>query len=118
MSILLCILLLLFQAKNVTGLRLGTVLQTVAGVLAALTIALEASWLLTFVLFCVFPFFVVIGIAQIKLLQGRSNKNKLLAAESSKTANEAIDSIRTVASLGIEDKFLEIYEDQLRPPFM
>ncbi len=60
----------------------------------------------------------VIGIAQIKLLQGRSNKNKLLAAESSKTANEAIDSIRTVASLGIEDKFLEIYEDQLRPPFM
>ena len=81
-------------------------------------IALEASWLLTIVLFCVFPFFVIMGVAQIKLLQGRSNKNKLLSGESSKTANEAIDNIRTVASLGIEDKFNNIYEQQLRPPFM
>ena len=103
---------------QVTGLRLGTVLQTIAGVIAALVIALEASWLLTFVLFCVFPFFVVIGIAQIKLLQGRSNQNKELTGESSKTANEAIDNIRTVASLGIENDFLTIYEDQLYLPFM
>ena len=101
-----------------TGLRLGTVLQTISGILAALIIALEASWLLTLLLFCVFPFFVLLGIAQIKLLQGRSNKNKQLAGESSKTGNEAIDNIRTVASLGIEEDFLCIYQEQLRPPFM
>ena len=59
-----------------------------------------------------------VGIAQIKLLQGRSAANKLLTAESSKTANEAIDNIRTVASLGIEAEFLEIYEEQLYAPFM
>ena len=80
-------------------------------------IALEASWVLTLVLFCVFPFFIVMGIAQIKLLQGRSNRNKELAAESSKTANEAIDNIRTIAALGLENNFLELYQTQLLPPF-
>lgn len=59
----------------------------------------------------------VMGIAQIKLLQGRSNRNKELAAESSKTANEAIDNIRTIAALGLENEFLELYETQLLPPF-
>ena len=81
-------------------------------------IALQASWLLTLVLFSVFPFFVLVQIAELKFFQGRSNKNKQLIVESSKTANEAVNNIRTVASLGLEDKFNKMYQEQLHPPFM
>ena len=106
--------LLFFQA---TGLRLGTVLQTIAGIITALVIAFEAAWLLTLVLFACFPLLVGVGYLQIRLLKGRSIRNKELTAESGKTANEAIDNIRTVASLGIETKFYDIYNEQLKPPF-
>ena len=104
--------------QQATGLRLGHILQSVASVITALVIALAASWILTFVAFSVLPFLVIAALVQTKLLQGRSNRNKLLTAESAKTANEAIDNIRTVASLGLEDKFIKMYQEQLHPPFM
>ena len=54
---------------------------------------------------------------QVRFLRGRSIKNKELMVESGKTATEAIDNIRTVASLGAEDKFYNRYSELLKPPF-
>lgn len=78
---------------------------------------MEASWILTLVLFCLFPIYTATALIKIKLLGGRSKRNKELGAESAKTANEAIDNIRTVAALGLEREFLELYQNQLLPTF-
>ena len=88
------------------------------GFIAALVIAFEASWLLAIVFFICFPVLFGVGYLQIFLQKGRAIKNKQLFAESGKTAVESIENIRTVVSLGIEDKLHSQYSQQIRPPFM
>jgi ABC-type multidrug transport system fused ATPase/permease subunit len=92
-------------------------MQLMFGFITAVIIAFTASWLLSIVLFACFPFIVAVGFFQIRLLRGRSAKNKELIGESGKIATEVIDNIRTVASLSIEDKFYNQYNDLLKPPF-
>ena len=89
----------------------------VAGLICALVIAFEASWLLSIVLFACFPLLASVGYLQIKLQQGRSAKNKHLMEESGKTSVEVIDQIRTVSSLGMELKFSNQYNELLKAPF-
>ena len=92
-------------------------MQTLFGFGAAVVIAFEASWLLAIVLFACFPVMGCIGYLQIVLQKGRILKSKELFAESGKTAVESIENIRTVVSLGIENKLHAQYADQIRPPF-
>ena len=96
---------------------MSTILQLLAGFLTALVIAFEATWLLAIVLFGCFPILATVGYLQITLLKGRTAKNKQLMEESGKTTTEAIDNIRTVASLGVEERFSRQYHEQLLPPF-
>ena len=93
-------------------------LQLAAGLIVALVIALEANWLLGLILFICFPFLATVSFFQIKILQGRTAKNKELMEECGKTASEAIENIRTVASLGVEERLNTYYEEQLWPPFL
>ena len=104
-------------SPKATGISLGTTLQTVAGLICAMVISFEASWLLSIVLFFCFPLLASVGYLQTKLQQGRSAKNKHLMEESGKTSVEVIDQIRTVSSLGMELKFSERYNELLKPPF-
>lgn len=87
------------------------------GFIAAVIIAFEASWLLAIVLFVCFPALAGVGYIQIALQKGRAIKSKELFAESGKTAVESIENIRTVVSLGIEDKLHARYGQQIEPPF-
>ena len=87
------------------------------GFIAAVVIAFEASWLLAIVLFICFPVLACVGYLQIVLQKGRTVKSKKLFAESGKTAVESIENIRTVVSLGIEDKLHAQYANQIKPPF-
>ena len=100
-----------------TGIRLGTILQTICGLIAAVGIAFSASWELTLVLMVAFPALAIAGYFQIRLLAGRSQKNKKRMEESGKTAVESIDNIRTVAGLGVEPRFFNRYYNLLRGPF-
>ena len=64
-----------------------------------------------------FPVLAVAGYFQIRLLAGRSHKNKKRMEQSGQTAVESIDNIRTVAGLGVEPRFYARYFDLLRSPF-
>lgn len=100
-----------------TGIRLGAVLQTVFGLIAAIIIAFEASWELSFIMIVAFPILGTVAFFQIRLLAGHAKKNKKRLEASGQTAVESIDSIRTVAGLGVEDKFFNKYTDLLAGPF-
>ena len=86
-------------------------------VVVALVISLEASWFFTLVIFTYLPVWIIVNFVEAKLILGRSSQGKTLTAESSRTANEAINNIRTVASLGIEEMLTRIYQEQLYLPF-
>ena len=96
---------------------MGTFLQMVSGFAIAMVVAVEASWLLSIVLFFCFPLLVSVGYFQMKFHQGRSAKNKQLMEESGRTSVEAIDQIRTISSLGMELKVSKRYDELLKPPF-
>ena len=100
-----------------TGLRLGILLQTIFGLLAAILIAFTASWELTLVLMFCFPVLGTFSFLQIRLLAGRTAKNKKKLEESGKTAVESIENVRTIASLGIQKSLVEKYEGLLQYPF-
>ena len=88
-----------------------------AGFTAAVIVALEASWLLAIVSGINFPILFLAGSIQVILLKIGTDKNKQLMEESGRTTSEAINNIRTVASLGMEERFCRHYQEQLIPPF-
>ena len=96
---------------------MGTILQTIFGFIAAVIIAFTASPELSSVLLICFPILAMVGFLQMRLLRGKSEKNKKSLEVSGKTAVESIDNIRTVASLGVETRFYEMYTSQLKGPF-
>lgn len=96
---------------------MGTVMQTIFGLIAALIIAFVASWELSFLMVTAFPILGTVAFFQIRLLAGRAKKNKKRLEKSGQTAVESIDNIRTVAGLGVEERFLRKYYDLLTGPF-
>ena len=87
------------------------------GFITAMTIAFTASWELTFVLIFCFPILGAVGFLQLRLIAGRTAKNKKNLEESGKTAVESIDNVRTVVSLGLEDHLVGKYNGLLQFPF-
>lgn len=103
--------------SQATGIRLGTVMQTIFGLLAAIIIAFTASWELSFLMLLAFPILGTVAFFQIRLLAGRAQKNKRRHEKSGQTAVESIDNIRTVVGLGVEERFCRKYWDLLITPF-
>ena len=102
---------------QVTGIRFGSVIQVVGGLIAALAVGFSSSWELTLVLMFGFPLLFLAGYIQIRLLSGRAQKNKKSIEGSGQIAAESVDNIDTVASLGIEPRFYSRYENLLSGPF-
>lgn len=88
-----------------------------AGFITAITIAFTASWELTLVLIFCFPVLGAVGFLQLRLIAGRTAKNKKKLEESGKTAVESIDNVRTVVSLGLEEHLVAKYYGLLKFPF-
>ena len=112
-----CKLTLHINNTQATGIRLGILLQTIFGFVTAIIIAFIASWELTFVLVFVFPVLASVSYLQLKFIAGRSAKNKKRQESSGQTAVESIENIRTVAGLGVEDRFFDEYVQLLKGPF-
>ena len=65
----------------------------------------------------VFPVIVSMAFLQLRFIGGRSGKNKKRQEASGQTAVESIENIRTVAGLGVEDRFFDKYAQLLKAPF-
>ena len=96
---------------------MGTILQTIFGFIAAVIIAFTASWELSLIVMLCFPVLAMVGFFQLRLLRGRSEKNKRSMETAGQVAVESIDNIRTVAGLGVEERFYRSYISQLWGPF-
>ncbi|KAL7670256.1 hypothetical protein ACOME3_005195 [Neoechinorhynchus agilis] len=102
------------QLRGLTGQRLSILLQSIASVLIATIIALVLSWKLTLVMTTLIPLVLFSG-----LIQGRSmskktparskEKNFSFEEEAGKVSSEALNNIRTIASLRREDAFINRY---------
>ncbi|XVF66026.1 hypothetical protein PTKIN_Ptkin10aG0001300 [Pterospermum kingtungense] len=104
------------SVKRVVGDTLALLVQSTATVVAGLVIAFEANWQLALVILGLIPLIGISGYAQLKSMKGFSADAKKMYEEASQVANEAVGSIRTVASFCAEKKVVQQYEKKCQGP--
>ncbi|KAK9224004.1 hypothetical protein WN944_012453 [Citrus x changshan-huyou] len=102
--------------RSLVGDSLALVVQNIATIAAGLIIAFTANWILAFVILAVSPLMLVQGYTQTKFMKGFSADAKLMYEEASQVANDAVGSIRTVASFCSEEKVMDLYEKKCEGP--
>ncbi|XP_061366245.1 ABC transporter B family member 21 [Gastrolobium bilobum] len=104
------------SVRALVGDALGLLVQNIATALAGLIIAFIASWQLSFIILVLLPLTGISGYFQMKFLAGFSADAKMMYEEASQVANDAVGSIRTVASFCAEEKVMELYRKKCEGP--
>ncbi|XP_021825679.1 ABC transporter B family member 9 isoform X2 [Prunus avium] len=102
--------------KSLVGDALALLAQNIATILAGLIIAFTANWKLALIVLAVSPLLLLQGTLQTKFLKGFGADAKLMYEEASQVANDAIGSIRTVASFCSEKKVMDAYQKKCDAP--
>ncbi|XP_077304025.1 bile salt export pump-like isoform X2 [Lithobates pipiens] len=105
------------QVQGATGSQIGMIVTSMTNIAASLVIAFFFSWKLSLVVLCFLPLIGLSGVFQAKMLTGFANQDKEALEEAGKVSSEAIGNIRTVAGLGKERMFVEMYEELLVMPY-
>ncbi|CAN1353147.1 ABC transporter B family member 11 [Linum perenne] len=104
------------HSSGAIGDSLAMNVQNIATAVAALIIAFTASWQLALVILVLLPLTLINGFTQVKFMKGFSADAKAMYEEASQVANDAVGSIRTVASFCAEDKVTELYKKKCDGP--
>ncbi|KAH7521539.1 hypothetical protein FEM48_Zijuj07G0044300 [Ziziphus jujuba var. spinosa] len=102
--------------KGLVGDALALLAQNITTIIAALVIAFTANWILALIVLAVSPILVIQGFIQAKFLEGFSADAKVMYEDASQVANDAVGSIRTVASFCAEKKVMEMYQKKCEGP--
>ncbi|CAK7348531.1 unnamed protein product [Dovyalis caffra] len=102
--------------RALVGDSLSQLVQNIASAIAGLVIAFAASWELALVILVLLPLIGLNGFIQIKFMKGFSADAKKMYEEASQVANDAVSSIRTVASFCAEEKVMQLYRRKCEGP--
>ncbi|CAA0832375.1 ABC transporter B family member 9 [Striga hermonthica] len=103
--------------RSLVGDALALIVQNIATVFAGLAIAFAANWLLAIIVLAILPFVGFQGFLQAKIMRGGLSADaKIMYEEASQVANDAVSSIRTVASFSAEEKLMKAYEKKCSAP--
>ncbi|OVA18948.1 ABC transporter [Macleaya cordata] len=104
------------NVRSLVGDTLALIAQNIATITAGLLIAFIANWRLAFIVLALLPLVGLQGYAQTKFLKGFSADAKVMYEEASQVANDAVGSIRTVASFCAEQKVMDLYQKKCEAP--
>ncbi|PIA35085.1 hypothetical protein AQUCO_03600027v1 [Aquilegia coerulea] len=96
--------------RNLVGDILSLLVQNTASTIAGLAIAFSTNWILACIVLVLLPLIGLNGYVQMKFTKGFSADAKMMYEEASQVANDAVGSIRTVASFCAEEKVMQLYE--------
>ncbi|XP_068335797.1 ABC transporter B family member 21-like [Pyrus communis] len=102
--------------RALVGDALAQIVNSIATAIAGLVIAFITCWQLAFIILAVIPLIGVNGYVQAKFMKGFSADAKMMYEEASQVANDAVGSIRTVASFCAEEKVMELYRRKCEGP--
>ncbi|XP_042513446.1 ABC transporter B family member 4-like [Macadamia integrifolia] len=102
--------------RSLVGDALSLLVQNLATAIAALIIAFQANWQLAFIMLGLLPLIGLNGYVQMRFMKGFSADAKMMYEEASQVANDAVGSIRTVASFCSEEKVMELYKKKCEGP--
>lgn len=104
------------KVRGLVGDALQLVVQNSATLVAGLVIAFVSNWELSLIILALIPLIGLNGWIQMKFIQGFSADAKMMYEEASQVANDAVSSIRTVASFSAEEKVMELYKRKCEAP--
>ncbi|KAM5568512.1 hypothetical protein ABKV19_016195 [Rosa sericea] len=102
--------------RGLVGDALGLLVQNIATAVAGLVIAFIANWQLALIILVLLPMLGLSGYFQVKLMKGFSADAKKMYEDASQVANDAVGSIRTIASFCAEEKVTELYQKKCEGP--
>ncbi|EPS73347.1 hypothetical protein M569_01408, partial [Genlisea aurea] len=102
--------------RALVGDALAQIVQDLSSALVGLIIAFVASWELALIVLVLVPIIALNGYIQVKFMTGFSADAKIMYEEASQIANDAVGTIRTVASYCAEDKVMETYNRKCEAP--
>ncbi|XP_057304108.1 ATP-dependent translocase ABCB1-like isoform X1 [Hydractinia symbiolongicarpus] len=105
------------KVKGATSARLNILMQVTATGIGAIAIGFYYSWELTLLVMCFMPFLVFGGVARASRFKSFAAKEGKRFLEASAISNQAIMNIRTVASLGKEQFFLDRFSQLVTIPY-
>ncbi|XP_065254516.1 ATP-dependent translocase ABCB1-like [Emys orbicularis] len=105
------------QVKGATGSRLGLFTKTASTLLTAIIIAFVYDWRLTLLIVACIPFVIAASAIRLSSVAGQASKDQKALEEAGRISMEAVENIRTVASLTSEDAFYERYSASLNGPY-
>jgi ATP-binding cassette subfamily B (MDR/TAP) protein 1 len=98
------------QVTGISGSTLGTILTSVTNIVAGIAVSLAIGWKLALVCFSMVPLVLACGFFRYFMLYRYQNRAGAAYASSAAFAVEHISSMRTIASLTLEDKVSSEYE--------
>ncbi|XP_060520271.1 ATP-dependent translocase ABCB1-like [Cylas formicarius] len=103
------------HVQGATGVRVSSIMNSMTGLVLAVVLSVYYQWKLGLVALGFFP--VMIGgiFLQRQMAFGENEEYRISLQKSTKVAVEAVGNIRTVASLGCEEVFYQIYVAELLP---
>ncbi|GJN32113.1 hypothetical protein PR202_gb20587 [Eleusine coracana subsp. coracana] len=104
------------KVRGLVGDALQLVVQNSATLVAGLVIAFVSNWELSLIILALIPLIGLNGWIQMKFIQGFSADAKMMYEEASQVANDAVSSIRTVASFSAEEKVMDLYKKKCEGP--
>ncbi|GMY17158.1 ABC transporter B family member 11-like [Fagus crenata] len=104
------------SVRALVGDALGQMVENIAAAVAGLLIAFIASWQLALIILVLLPLIGINGFVQVKFMKGFSADAKMMYEEASQVANDAVGSIRTVASFCAEEKVMQLYKRKCEGP--
>ncbi|XP_032493470.1 bile salt export pump isoform X3 [Phocoena sinus] len=105
------------QVQGAAGSQIGMMVNSFTNITVAMIIAFFFSWKLSLVIVCFFPFLALSGAIQTKMLMGFATHDKQALEVTGQITNEALSNIRTVAGIGKERQFIEVFETELEKPY-
>ncbi|CAL1280383.1 unnamed protein product [Larinioides sclopetarius] len=103
--------------KAAGGSRIGIIISSVVTLVASIIIAFIFGWKLALSLILVVPILLAAGAVQMRTIKGNQKRDSELMTKASEIASEAIENIKTVQSLTLEERFYERYVSYLLEPF-
>uniref|UniRef100_A0A0D6QS15 Uncharacterized protein n=1 Tax=Araucaria cunninghamii TaxID=56994 RepID=A0A0D6QS15_ARACU len=102
--------------RSMVGDALSLVVQNISTIIAGIIISFTANWQLALLILAIIPLLGLQGYMQVKFMTGFAADAKLVYEEASQVANDAVGSIRTVASFCSEEKVMNLYNEKCSSP--
>uniref|UniRef100_A0A0D6QVL6 Uncharacterized protein n=1 Tax=Araucaria cunninghamii TaxID=56994 RepID=A0A0D6QVL6_ARACU len=102
--------------NGMMGETISLLVQNISTIMVGIIIAFIANWQLALLILALVPLIGSQGWIQQKFIQSSNDDLKAMLEEASQVANDAVGSIRTVASFCAEEKVVSLYKEKCRAP--